>query len=41
VDREVPMLARLFEERLRGHRAIGYEREETGERDVPGGLDPS
>jgi len=25
VDREVPMLARMFEKRLRGYRAIGYE----------------
>jgi superfamily II DNA or RNA helicase len=24
-DREVPMLARMFEKRLRGYRAIGYE----------------
>jgi len=24
VDREVPMLARMFEKRLRGYRAIGY-----------------
>jgi hypothetical protein len=26
VDREVPMLARMFEKRLRGYRAIGYVR---------------
>ena len=26
VDREVPMLARMFEKRLRGYRAIGYAR---------------
>jgi superfamily II DNA or RNA helicase len=25
VDREVPMLARMFEKRLKGYRAIGYE----------------
>jgi len=25
VDRQVPMLARMFEKRLRGYRAIGYE----------------
>ena len=23
-DRDVPMLARMFEERLRGYRAVGY-----------------
>ena len=27
-DREVPMLARMFEMRLRGYRAIGYEQRE-------------
>lgn len=26
VDREVPMLERMFEKRLRAYRAIGYER---------------
>ena len=26
VDREVPMLARMFEKRARGYRAIGYAR---------------
>ena len=26
VDREVPMLLRMFEKRLRGYRAIGYAR---------------
>jgi superfamily II DNA or RNA helicase len=26
VDRDVPMLARMFEKRLRGYRAIGYDR---------------
>jgi superfamily II DNA or RNA helicase len=26
VDREVPMLLRMFEKRLRGYRAIGYGR---------------
>ena len=29
VDREVPMLLRMFEKRLRGYRAIGYARGET------------
>jgi superfamily II DNA or RNA helicase len=29
VDREVPMLRRMFERRLRGYRAIGYARGET------------
>jgi superfamily II DNA or RNA helicase len=29
VDREVPMLLRMFERRLRGYRAIGYARGET------------
>lgn len=29
VDREVPMLLRLFEKRLRGYRAIGYARGEA------------
>ncbi len=28
VDREVPMLARMFEKRLRGYRTIGYEQRE-------------
>ncbi len=28
VDREVPMLLRMFEKRLRGYRAMGYAREE-------------
>ena len=27
VDREVPMLVRMFEKRLRGYRAIGYARD--------------
>jgi len=27
VDREVPMLLRMFEKRLRGYRAIGYARD--------------
>ena len=27
VDAQVPMLARMFEKRLRGYRAIGYELE--------------
>jgi len=34
VDREVPMLARMFEKRLRGYRAIGYE-----QADVPPGYE--
>jgi hypothetical protein len=29
VDRDVPMLARMFERRLRGYRAIGYNTEEV------------
>ena len=29
VDRAVSLLARMFEKRLRGYRAIGYAREET------------
>lgn len=29
VDREVPMLLRMFEKRLRGYRAIGYSRSEV------------
>ena len=29
VDPAVPMLARMFEKRLRGYRAIGYASEET------------
>ena len=29
VDREVPMLSRMFEKRLRGYRAIGYARGEA------------
>ena len=29
VDREVPMLLRMFEKRLRTYRAIGYAREEA------------
>ncbi|MDB4409727.1 restriction endonuclease subunit R, partial [Gammaproteobacteria bacterium] len=29
VDRGVPMLARMFERRLRGYRAIGYSAEEV------------
>jgi superfamily II DNA or RNA helicase len=29
VDREVPMLLRMFERRLRGYRAIGYARGEA------------
>lgn len=31
VDREVPMLARMFEKRLRGYRSIGYEQAEPPE----------
>ena len=30
VDRNVPMLARMFERRLRGYRAIGYSTEDVG-----------
>ena len=33
-DREVPMLARMFEKRLRGYRAIGYE-----QRELPAGYE--
>jgi hypothetical protein len=33
-DREVPMLARMFEKRLRGYRAIGYE-----QRELPDGYE--
>jgi hypothetical protein len=29
VDRELPMLLRIFERRLRGYRAIGYARGEA------------
>src|SRR5438128_5799236 len=29
VDREVPLLARMFEKRLRGYRAIGYALEQA------------
>jgi len=29
VDREVPLFLRMFEKRLRGYRAIGYERDEA------------
>jgi hypothetical protein len=29
VDREVPMLLRMFEKRLRGYRALGYARGEA------------
>lgn len=34
VDRDVPLLARMFEKRLRGYRAIGYVRSE-----LPLGVD--
>ena len=30
MDRNVPMLARMFEKRLRGYRAMGYSTEEVG-----------
>jgi len=30
VDRNIPMLARMFEKRLRGYRAMGYSTEEAG-----------
>lgn len=33
VDREVPVLARMFERRLRGYRAIGYQPKEAGGED--------
>jgi hypothetical protein len=36
-DRKVPMLAQLFEKRLRGYRAIGYEQVSL----LPGYGDPS
>ena len=29
VDRNVPMLQRMFDRRLRGYRALGYVRDET------------
>lgn len=29
VDREIPMLVRMFDKRLRGYRAIGYARSST------------
>jgi hypothetical protein len=32
VDGAVPMLARMFEKRLRGYRAMGYRRSELPER---------
>jgi len=40
VDRGVPMLERMFEKRLRGHRAIGYARGEAplGFGDAPAEL---
>lgn len=34
VDREIPMLARMFEKRLRGYRTIGYE-----QRELPAGYE--
>jgi superfamily II DNA or RNA helicase len=37
VDREVPVLARMFERRLRTYRAIGYVRGEAGMRGVGAG----
>ena len=30
VDGRVPLLARMFERRLRGYRAIGYQEEDSG-----------
>lgn len=30
VDRNIPMLARMFEKRMRGYRAIGYSTEDVG-----------
>ena len=49
VDREEPMLLRMFERRLRGYRAIGYARGETplgygessDERPGAGATDPT
>lgn len=38
VDSEVPMLARMFEKRLRGYRAIGYE-VETEPNELHGGQE--
>ena len=38
VDREVAMLARMFEKRLRGYKVMGYEPEEERE-DPSGGVD--
>jgi superfamily II DNA or RNA helicase len=43
VDNHVPMLARMFEKRLRGYRAMGYQKSETPnnldqELDLAGGL---
>lgn len=35
VDREVPMLVRMFKKRLRGYRAIGYARGMTAGREEP------
>ena len=34
VDRDVPMLLRMFQRRLRGYRAIGYVRNERPVRDA-------
>ena len=34
VDAEVPMLARMYEKRLKGYRAIGYEIEPILTEDV-------
>lgn len=39
VDSEVPMLARMFEKRLRGYRSMGYDLESTTERDSSKGGD--
>ena len=39
VDRDVPMLSRMFEKRLRGYRAIGYARGETPLGFEPAGMD--
>src|SRR5436309_6560342 len=41
VDREVPLLARMFEKRLRGYRTIGYAREETPPTPTQLGAEPT
>jgi superfamily II DNA or RNA helicase len=39
VDREIPMLARMFEKRLRGYRAMGYVPDEDAEARYEDDLD--